>query len=488
MKRQCLEIGGKLFEAKKDESGKLKFPVIIISQGLGNLVDRNYYTADAIKSAPQVYEGKKAYFDHPTQDQMEQQPGRSVRETAGHYEDCQAIQDQDGLWVLKAFFVPEKENSEVIGKINHAIEYKKKYPNKDYIGISINGDGEGKTLDYTEFVKEYQPKSIEMQKIAQIEGQSINAITKLTDAVSADLVTEPGAKGRVLLESQKNNQKGNKMKFLEAFKKLFLGIESNDKSLTEAAVNSMLQAEKKEGDDEDEEKKKKEAAEAAAKAEEAEAHEAAETAKALLACKKESKKEENESEEEYEARCMKQAVKKMKQAKKEAAEAAKKAEDEAKKKEDEEKKKQEAGKKKEGDDDKHDDAAQDKALFKKLMKDHEELKKEAEGLKKENEELKKENKKEAAESAKSKIALETKKRDEFIDKVLAESGMKRNITKHVRPVLEKCKTEEEIKATAKELLESYSKVIEAEFYNHASRGFTEISTTDNSGSTDHLFQ
>jgi hypothetical protein len=482
-KLHCLEISGSA--ATPDQSsGLFRVPVVIISQGLGNLVDRNYYTEDAIKSGVAVYEGKKAYFDHPTPDQMEQQPGRSVLHTAGHYENCKAVVGPDGLWELRAEFVPEVSNQEAYGKIQHAIEYKKKYPDKNYIGISINGDGEGQELSYEEFLKKYKPLASEMEKISQVEGESINAITKLTDAVSADLVTEPGAKGRVLLESAKKlkNKRRYNM-FIEAFTKIFRGLEKKDDKLIAEAAKDMLQAE---GDDK----------------KEGEAHESESLSKALLACKKESKKEDGESEEKYEARMMKQAMASMKKSEKKEA----KKEDEDEKKEDGEKaEKKEAAKsedkdeekdkeksekkeaKKEDGDKDHADADQDKALIKKMMKDKEKMEKEMEDLKKENEGLKKESKKEAEESAKSKIQLIAKKREDFIDKVLAESGMRREVTKVIRPVLEKCKTEEEIKETAVKLAEAHSKAIEAEFYSHAATGFPEISGTESTGSNDHLF-
>ncbi len=443
--------------------GAKKYPVIIISQGLGNLVDKNYYTADAIKSGVEVYEGKKAYFDHPTQEEAEQRPGRSVRETCGHYENCRAEKDKDGLLVLKADFIPEK-GSGISDKLDHAIAYKKKYPQSDYVGISINGDGEGLEMDYEEFIKTYKPSTVEMEKIKQIEGESVHAITRLTNAVSADIVTEPGARGRVLTESKKLT-KTRRGKMFEAFKKLFKGLESNNTKLAEEAVKDMLQDEKKEDE--------KQEAEAGA--------EAAGLAKALLACKKEMKKEEGESEEAYEAKCLAAAMKKHEAEKKEAA--AKK--DDEKPEEKPEEKKEEAG-----DDDKHDDEKQDIDLIKKMMKKKEEeneaLKKEIESLKKETEKKEEEGKKAAEESAKAKIQLAAKKREDMIDKVLAESGMRREITNLIRPVVEKCKTEEEIKETAKRLAEAHSKAIEAEFFNHASGGFTEI-TTDDSQNNDHLF-
>lgn len=498
LKKSLLEIGGRISEAKKDDAGRVSYPVIIISQGLGNLGDRNYYTASAIQSGVQVYEGKKAYYDHPTKSQADEQPGRSVRETCGHYENCKVVTDKDGLSVLQADFVPEKNKSEVINKLDHAIEFKKKYPTKDYIGISINGDGEGKECTYEDFVKEFNPSALEMEKISQIEGQSINAILKLTDAVSADLVTEAGAKGRLLVES-KNNKRRSTMKFIEQMRKLLLGAERNDRKTIEEAVSGMLQDG---GEKKDDEKAK----EAAAKAEEAEAKEAAGLSKAMKQCKSEMKQEDGESEEKYEARVMKQA---MKNAKKEKEDEAKKesAKDELEKKEKKEsddgdadaddkkdskdKKDSEESKNSEADDksdDKgHADADQDKALIKKMMKQMDELKKENEGLKKEKEAKEDESKKHQEESAKNKITLLAKERNELVDKVLSECGAPRYVTNEIRPVIERCKTKAEMKETAKQLVEAFHKVTEESFYQGTKSAFPEISNTNEKASNDALF-
>ena len=334
--------GGKFVEAQKDEkTGKLRVPVVIISQGLGNLGDRNYYTAEAVASGVKVYEGKKAYFDHPTATQSQEQPGRSVKETCGHYEECSVAKDESGLSILKAYFVPEK-NSPVIDKIEHAIEYKKTYPQNDYIGISINGDGVGVEMEYDEFLEKVKPSPSEMEKILQIEGQSINVITQLTDAVSADLVTEAGAKGRILLESSKRKKE---FIMLTAFRKLFTGLEKKDHALIEGAVKDMLQDEKKEGDKAEEGKE-------------------GSKAKAMLQAWKEAKaelkKDDDEAEEAYEARCMQAAFEKCEKHESEKAE----------KKEDESEEKHEAADKKDeapaADDKDHADADQDKALIKKI--------------------------------------------------------------------------------------------------------------------------
>lgn len=474
---------GRILEEKKDESGKISFPSVIISQGLGNLADRNYYTAEAVQSGVAVYEGKKCYFDHPTRTQSEEQPGRSVKETAGHYENCKAVMGPDGLLELRADFVPEKQNDDLIGKIKHAIEYKKKYPDKDYIGISINGDGEGQTLPYDDFIKQAKPKASEMEKIKQVEGQDINMIMKLTDAVSADLVTEPGAKGRILMESNKLLIKKRRTKMIEAMKKFLFGAEKQDRGLLEEAVKDMLQSEG--GEDEAKAKEDAAAMEAAMEAE------ADTMVKGMLQWKKENEKYEKESEAEYEARCMKQCMKqaraeKAEKEKKEAAAAA-----EAAGKEGAPPPQKGGGApapeaEKESAD--HPDEPQDKALMTKMMKKHDDMAKEIESLKKEMEKSKKESEKHHEESAKAHIALKSKERAEDVDRLLRESGLPRYATDELRALfLDKVRSKEEMKKIVETAKDVHFKALESAYLGISSTGFTEISTSDKETSTDHLF-
>ena len=479
MKIISRELGGSIHEAKKDSDGKIKsFPVVIISQGLGNLSDKNYYSKEAILSGPAIYESKKAYIDHPTPTEDKEQPGRSVADTRGHYEDCKAVLNSEGLMELQAQFVPEQDET-LISKIKHAVAYKKKYPDKDYIGISINGDGEGEEMEYDDFIKLVKPTDKEMEKISQIEGQEIKLIKKFTSAVSADLVTEAGAKGRLLQES---NKRRKAMKIIEAIKMFMEGAFAGDSKIMEKA--------KKEIESEETEKAKQE--------------------KYMKQAKKELKKKEDESEEKYEERCEKQAEKFKKEdeeesEKKEADEKAKKEsekkkEDEEKKKkeneesedesEDEEKKKKEAKKKKEDDDgdDDHADKDKDKALIKKMMKQMDELKKENEELKKESKKKEDSAEEKHKESANLKIELETKKRIDLVEDSLAESGLPRYATKELRGLLiEKNRSKEEISKIIEAAKTVHSKAIEQALFEGSSMGFTEISPVGDNESNDNLF-
>ena len=246
---------------------------------------------------------------------------------------------------------------------------------------------------------------------------------------------------------------------LTAFRKLFTGLEKKDHALIEGAVKDMLQDEKKEGDKAEEGKE-------------------GSKAKAMLQAWKEAKaelkKDDDEAEEAYEARCMQAAFEKCEKHESEKAE----------KKEDESEDKHEAADKKDeapaADDKDHADADQDKALIKKMMKQMDEMKQEIESMKSEKKEM-------AKESAEVKVKLAATEHAKLVTKVLAETELHPVIANEVKPVLEACKDEAEMKDKAVKMKEAYSKVLHEQFFGVATQGFSEIVSESDTASTDHLF-
>ncbi len=500
MRKKCQERLVRIREVSQDQAGRKIFKVTIIREGLGNLRDRNYYSEAAIKSGPKVYEGKKAYFDHPTPDQEKDQPNRSVREAVGHYENVKAELASDGLWELNADLVPVPTSS-CIPLLEHAVLYKKKYPDKDFVGISINGDGEGVAMEWDVFLKEVKPKPPALEKLKELEGQTINNITRLTDAVSADLVTEPGAGGKVigLKESNKFKEKKKMANLSGLMKRLFTGVEKKDEKLIEAAVEDVKKLLQHESEDDD--KKSKEDKE---KSHEAEADS---MVKHMLNFKKENEKKESESEQEYEARAMKQAFTNMKKEMEDEASKDKKEgkddkedkdgkEDKSKKTDDgdgddddkeKDSKESEAEDDDGDDDDKSDDKSKDKSPIKKMMKQIGEM--EAKIQKMEDMMSKKED--EASKAKEEAVILKTEKairaREELIDSLLSKSGEPREITKIWREILTVCKNEKAIKDTIQKLQESASQERERYFEMNSGRGLIERDSNEDLGSNDELF-
>jgi len=486
--KNCKESVFSVREIVTDKDGRNFFPVTIICEGLGNLKDKNYYTDAAIKSGASVYEGKQAYYDHPSPSEENEQPNRTINKLLGHYEDVKAIQNGEGLWELQGKLVPIAGGSraDAIEALEHAVKYKTRYPDKDFVGISINGDGEGETLEYDEFIKKYAPPPKALAKLKEIVGQELNAITKLSDAFSADVVTAPGAGGKINTKEEK--QRRLRMKFTEGLLKFFSAVESDNKDLQEAAVKDMLQAEGGEGETE-----KKEG----------EAEGADSIAKKMLQAMKQCKQTEGESEQEYEAKMMSAIKKEMEglfgkkegekkdeaEGEAEKKEAAKKDDGDADDKEDEkksEKKEADAG----ADDSKdadHPDKKQDIALLKKMMKKHAELEAKIEAMSKQMESAEAANTKLREDHAKVQTELKIKNKESMIDAKLSKCNLPRSITNSWRPVFEACKSEKEMDDKVTMIKETAAKVNAERFYEMGSIGLTEKASTSGTEKNDDLF-
>lgn len=161
--------------------------VIIITEGLGNLRDRNFYTDQAVKSCVEIFNGRQFYIDHPSAHEEDDRPERSIRDLAGYFFDTSlgSVRDPDTGEELSACFASLRFDESASGqfaldKVATALEYQQRFPNsKDvYAGISINGGG--------------------VSHAGTIRGMSVNVVTEIQEAFSADIVTKPARGGRFL--------------------------------------------------------------------------------------------------------------------------------------------------------------------------------------------------------------------------------------------------------------------------------------------------
>lgn len=183
--------------------------VILITEGLGNLRDKNYYTSDAVATAAKVFEGKQFYLDHPSSIDEESRPERSVRDLAGWFSNCKVgqVKDPDTGEPLAACFATlnfaeSDPGNLALGQVKAALRYQKQYPGKKdvYCGISINAGG--------------------LSEPGEIDGIEVNVVHEIEDAFSADIVTKParGGKFLALSESERTN-----LEKVEAGVSTFLG-------------------------------------------------------------------------------------------------------------------------------------------------------------------------------------------------------------------------------------------------------------------------
>ena len=187
--------------ASDDGIGPTKFKVILIKEGLGNLRDGYYYTREALGSAVSVFEGKKCYANHPSSIEEQSRPERDVRDIIGHFENVRVSEDETGAAILEADFVmlPHKPFEWARAQVLHSIEYAKKFPDKDFVGLSINASGDAHPEDAVKFLQSGIPASSKPKLQQAIEGglSTVRRVDKITDGVSVDLVTEAGAGGRI---------------------------------------------------------------------------------------------------------------------------------------------------------------------------------------------------------------------------------------------------------------------------------------------------
>jgi hypothetical protein len=167
----------------KDRTAK----VVLITEGLGNLRDKNYYTKSAIESAIEVFNGKQFYIDHPDKEEEENRPERSVRDLAGYFSDTAlgSVKDPDTGEELSAcfatlHFAESDAGNLALQQVKTALQYQQQFAGgKDvYCGISINAGG--------------------ISEPGEIEGMEVNVVHQIEDAFSADIVTKPARGGKFL--------------------------------------------------------------------------------------------------------------------------------------------------------------------------------------------------------------------------------------------------------------------------------------------------
>lgn len=194
-----------------------RYRVVLIQEGMGNKGDCFYYTAEALKSAVPVFEGQKCYYDHPSAIDEMSRPERSVRDILGHFENVSTKVDDEGeQTLLEADLVVSADPSFDLGRalIEHALDYSKKYPDKEFIGLSINANGDANPMQIDDLIKQGVPKAA-LPKLNEAKEEGIDEVkivSIIDSAISCDLVTAAGAGGKVLqmLEKEKTMSKKEK--------------------------------------------------------------------------------------------------------------------------------------------------------------------------------------------------------------------------------------------------------------------------------------
>lgn len=174
-----LHLFARIREAKVDKDGA-HATCVMLEEGPGNEADGHYYPPDTIKTCVEagIFEGSQTFADHPSSLEDRVRPERSIRDLIGWWSDVH-VEEADGKVAMVGTYNIETGNEFALNKMREAAIYLKKYPDKPgYVGFSINAAG----------VSEPQ----------EIEGKTYNVVTKIAEAVSTDMVTRAGARGRLL--------------------------------------------------------------------------------------------------------------------------------------------------------------------------------------------------------------------------------------------------------------------------------------------------
>jgi hypothetical protein len=160
--------------------------VTIIEEGLGNSKDRNYYSGEALRTGTELFNGTKAYCDHPDAISEKTLPERSMRDVVGWYSDCFTDKNPDTGKIRlrgKLHFFPDAK------WLTDKIDIVLTDPTaKNLFGLSINAVGKTRQSD--------------------MNGQPVNYVEEFQRVDSTDVVTEPAARGKFdkMLESRRRRQ------------------------------------------------------------------------------------------------------------------------------------------------------------------------------------------------------------------------------------------------------------------------------------------
>jgi hypothetical protein len=169
------------------------YEVVLIREGKGNSEDGRWYTRQAVQElvGSGVCEGMQAYSNHPTLDEEEFLPERSIRDLVGSYRNVRFAESESGLAEARATFVPIKGDGYewVTTLAENAIANSGEKP---LIGISLYGAAAGE--DRT-----------------RPDG-SFGPVADLVRPTSGDIVTNAGAGGQFvkrLMESARAKRDAN---------------------------------------------------------------------------------------------------------------------------------------------------------------------------------------------------------------------------------------------------------------------------------------
>ncbi len=154
-----------LTEAVLDSGGK-SVEVTLIRPGWS--ANGRYYSREALGRAAKVFEGSKAFINHPSLSEAKERPERDARDLAGYYTNVRQADDGSLRGRLKLI---GRNGEEMWPLVQEAVTAK-----PDLLGLSINALGK--------------------TKVGEADGRKGVLVEDIVHAHSTDIVTTPAAGGR----------------------------------------------------------------------------------------------------------------------------------------------------------------------------------------------------------------------------------------------------------------------------------------------------
>ena len=134
--RESVALRIRIREATLTKTDSGVYEATVITEGPGNPEDDNYYTAQALREAVQqgLFEGLRAFANHPSATEAHDRPERDIRQLVGHFREARFIDGHPAE--VRASFVPITGPGYewVRSLVESAID---SMPGKPLIGISI---------------------------------------------------------------------------------------------------------------------------------------------------------------------------------------------------------------------------------------------------------------------------------------------------------------------------------------------------------------
>ena len=165
-----------ILEAKKGEEPKGNaWDVLLIKAGTSG--NARHYPALMLEASVPLFEGVKAYADHPSKDEARNRPERSIRDVVGWFEGIRWDSEEQGI--RGTFRILESADW-----LRMALKSAWDAGKPDLLGFSINAMG----------------------RVGAKRADNSTLIEAIEKVVSTDVVTTPGAGGRLLgvLESERS--------------------------------------------------------------------------------------------------------------------------------------------------------------------------------------------------------------------------------------------------------------------------------------------